>query len=357
VPKLSLSDLKIRQLKPGEYWDANFPAFGIRVGVNTKTFLLKKNNSRIKLGALPTTSTLTGSVEGPRPQVRCRTSPRPRNHPQRRDRPLRRQHCKSYRPRSLAEITRLLGKLRPLENKKLSATSFRFCVRRRIGPNPLDGLSVPNKERSRARVLTDAELKSIWHACEQSGGGCVVRLPPETMDSSAARLVEHPRLPASFCTIVQLLILTGQRRGEIAALQSSWIKDNKITLPKEVAKNGRQHTFPIGIYASQLLNSVIASNARVLFPARGSDVKPFNGWSKSKAALDQASGVKNWTLHDLRRTVASNMGALGIRLEVIERILNHVSGSFGVLRARTSGTNSCPRCVKPWKNGKAGLGL
>jgi hypothetical protein len=66
-----------------------------------------------------------------------------------------------------------------------------------------------------------------------------------------------------------------------------------------------------------------------MFSATTDTSTVFSAWSKNKTALDEAAGVKNWTLRDIRRTVASNMGALGIRLEVIERILNHVSGSFG----------------------------
>jgi integrase len=65
-----------------------------------------------------------------------------------------------------------------------------------------------------------------------------------------------------------------------------------------------------------------------LSPARGQSHQPFNGWSKSKAALDKLSGVTGWTLHDLRRTYATNMARLGVQLPVIERLLNHVSGSF-----------------------------
>jgi integrase len=121
-----------------------------------------------------------------------------------------------------------------------------------------------------------------------------------------------PRLPASYATIVKLLILTGQRRGEIAALQSSWIHGNKITLPKEITKNKRAHSFPISTLGQSLLK----------------EISTFTDWSRAKISLDNASGVKNWTLHDLRRTFASNLAALGVRLEVIEKLLNHQSGSF-----------------------------
>jgi hypothetical protein len=54
---------------------------------------------------------------------------------------------------------------------------------------------------------------------------------------------------------------------------------------------------------------------------------PFSGWSKAKSALDTASGVSGWWLHDLRRTLATGLQRLGVRLEVTEAVLNHLSGS------------------------------
>jgi hypothetical protein len=64
------------------------------------------------------------------------------------------------------------------------------------------------------------------------------------------------------------------------------------------------------------------------FPARGKGT-PFNGHSPCKRKLDQRCGVSEWTLHDLRRTFASGLASIGGQLPVIERLLNHVSGSFG----------------------------
>jgi integrase len=66
----------------------------------------------------------------------------------------------------------------------------------------------------------------------------------------------------------------------------------------------------------------------LLFPARGTTDKPFNGWGKSKAALDEKSGVTDWTLHDLRRTFATKLAELDVAPHVIERILNHVTGTL-----------------------------
>ena len=54
----------------------------------------------------------------------------------------------------------------------------------------------------------------------------------------------------------------------------------------------------------------------------------FNGWGKAKVRLDKASGVSDWTLHDLRRTYATLHAQIGTPIHVIERLLNHVSGTL-----------------------------
>ena len=70
-----------------------------------------------------------------------------------------------------------------------------------------------------------------------------------------------------------------------------------------------------------------------LFPAtrshvRGKPTSVFNGWPKAKATFDRKlSDVEPYRLHDLRRTFASSLQRLGVRLEVIEQLLGHVSGS------------------------------
>ena len=170
------------------------------------------------------------------------------------------------------------------------------------------------RQRRRTRVLSGEELRSIWQACEE---------PDDTQRSSSVAL------PASFCTIVQLLILTGQRRGEIAALQASYFSHNQqtICLPSELTKNRREHTFPIGPLAIELMQKHIptGSSSTFIFPARGKKSKPFNGWSKSKVALDKLCGVTGWTLHDLRRTYRTIHGRMGTAPHIAERLINHVN--------------------------------
>jgi len=172
---------------------------------------------------------------------------------------------------------------------------------------PVATMQLPATISSRERILSDTELKAVWKAAEA---------------------IAYP-----FGTIVLLLIITGQRRGEIAALQKEWITEDAVTLPKQITKNGREHTLPLGTLASSLLQPILEQSQALLFPARGQSSKPFNGWSKSKAKLDRISGVKDYTLHDLRRTFSSGLAALGTPLHVTERLLNHVSGAVSGVAA------------------------
>jgi integrase len=66
---------------------------------------------------------------------------------------------------------------------------------------------------------------------------------------------------------------------------------------------------------------------RLTFVFPGERGRPFSGWSKAKSALDTSSGVSGWWLHDLRRTLATGLQRLGVRLEVTEAVLNHLRGA------------------------------
>jgi integrase len=179
-----------------------------------------------------------------------------------------------------------------------------------LAENPFTSLPLAPVEK-RDRVLTDAELRAIWKATGEAG---------------------------SFNAIVRALILTGQRREEVA--QMAWgeiaVDCSVWTLPGERTKNGVAHIVPLSPQMQAHLDAfeakrkeAEAENVReppegLVFPGRDG---PFNGFGKAKAALDKASGVKNWRLHDLRRTLATGLQKLGVRLEVTEAVLNHVSGS------------------------------
>ena len=133
---------------------------------------------------------------------------------------------------------------------------------------------------------------------------------------------------------MRLLILTGMRRGECAALQATWVQDSTITLPKEATKNGREHTFPVGVMGVSILADTLPEDGpSLLFPARGKPTTPFNGWSKSKTVIDKRANIAPWTFHDLRRTFATNLAQMGVAPHIVERLINHVTGTISGVAA------------------------
>jgi integrase len=148
-------------------------------------------------------------------------------------------------------------------------------------------------------VLTDAELTAIWRACGDDDFGRIVRL----------------------------LILLGARRQEVGGMRMRSELDldrGTWTLPAERSKNGRAHTLPLLPMALAIIDAVPKMATRdQLFGVRADG---YTQWEDGKAALDKRSGVTDWVLHDIRRTVATRMADLGIGPHVIEQVLNHVSG-------------------------------
>jgi integrase len=182
---------------------------------------------------------------------------------------------------------------------------FRWCVRQQwLDRSPVENLDVPLRERSRDRVLDEAELRALLGALTASDN--------------------------HFKRICLLLLYTGQRRGEIAHLEWGWIDESTITLPSSLTKNHRSHTFPYGPAVREILEATPRlAESPYVFPAaskRSDNTTVFNSWSKPKRALDHDCGVEDWTLHDLRRTFSSGMAMLGVPQIVVEKLLNHVSG-------------------------------
>jgi integrase len=174
--------------------------------------------------------------------------------------------------------------------------AYRWAIKRgALSENPFASLPVTPTDR-RERTLSDDELAAVWRATDG---------------------------PGPFSGIVRMLILTGQRREEVAGMTWAELADDAWTIPASRAKNGATHIVPLSAQAQGLLRGVPRFGELVFPGLRG----PFNGFSKAKAALDAKSRVTNWRLHDLRRTAATGLQRLGVRLEVTEQVLNHVSGS------------------------------
>ena len=332
MPVIALTDLSVNALKSTgkqvKYFDAKLPAFGVRVGKNRKTFVVMTGQDRklVSLGHYPETPLAEARKEARKllAGVPIETSDG-LFFPDALEDFLRKQ-AETLRPVSLKQINRTLRRhfkwhkrvdqvthgdvaealdaiAAPSERAhalKDLRTFFNWCIPRHLQISPCMGIKKP-PQKSRDRVLTDDELAKVWKRAKELG---------------------HP-----YGTIVQLLILTGQRSGETAALQWDWISEDTITIPASVTKNGRATTIPTGNLARQIIADVPRLGS-LLFPARGYADKPFMSFGVRKIALDEC-GVKGFTHHDIRRTFATNMARLGVRLEVTEKLLNHVSGSLG----------------------------
>jgi integrase len=192
-----------------------------------------------------------------------------------------------------------------------------------ISVSPCRGVSAPAQESSRDRVLSDKEIQFAWRAFESVGW--------------------------PFGPIAKLLLLTGARRDEIA--EARWSEINiaakNLTIAKERSKNGVAHEIPLSDAAIEIIAGLPhIGDRKDGFIFTTTSRTAVSGFSNAKAAIDEAvlkalrsdaasqgddpetvTVPPHWTIHDLRRTVATNLQKLGVRLEVTEAVLNHVSGS------------------------------
>jgi integrase len=174
------------------------------------------------------------------------------------------------------------------------------------------------KERARSRVLSDDELCLIWPLLDYEG---------------------------TWGAFVRMLLLTGQRRGEVGAMRRSEIDEDGVwVIPPEKYKTKREHAVPLSKAARDIVYSQQNGFDHVFATRRDT---AFSAWAKPKAkfgkaiaiALTRSAGKKrskqepipNWTLHDLRRTAKTLMVRGGVRPDISERVLGHViAGVEGV---------------------------
>lgn len=183
-----------------------------------------------------------------------------------------------------------------------------------LDSSPAASLTNVTDERSRDTVLSDEQIAAIWAALVE---------------------VKDPRIGR----IIALLLLTGQRVSEVCGIHHDEIdlEAKTWTLPGARAKNGRQHVVPLSEQAVAVVCAAIEEfPGGYLFPAVSKRQPYVHQHSIGQAwrRLCRLSGLAGVTPHDIRRTVATGMGALGTQPHVIEAVLNHVSGH----RAGVAGT-------------------
>jgi integrase len=204
---------------------------------------------------------------------------------------------------------------------------FNWCLDRSIlDASPCVRIQPPATSKTRDRVLSDNELRLIWKAAERIG--------------------------TPFGSVVQLLMLTAQRRDEVSGLRRAELKagGELWTIPAARTKNGRAHDVPL-IEAAQAIIASVPRMAGSEFVFTTTGKTAISGYSKAKERLDgvmldiarddaiergdhpEKVTIEPWRLHDLRRTAASGMARLGFPVHVIESVLNHVSGQVSGVTA------------------------
>lgn len=166
--------------------------------------------------------------------------------------------------------------------------------------SPARAIPRPAPEVERDRVLADAELRTVWRTANGAG---------------------------NFGKLVQLLMLTGCRRNEIAELSRAEITDTAIELPGERTKNGIPHTVTLTPMIRAVLDT-LPEGGKYVLRRPGYPDRPYTGFSKAKRTFKDGL-AKPWVLHDLRRSFASGLQRLGVLPHIIELCINHRSNTLG----------------------------
>ncbi len=207
-----------------------------------------------------------------------------------------------------------------------SSVLFRWAMERgEISDNPVRLMAKPSAPEARNRVLEEGELVTVWKAADD--------------------------LRDPYGAYFKLLILTGQRREEVAGM--AWAELDRTsstwTIPANRTKNGVVQIVPLApVVLEELDRLAMAVQVNAVMEGVDANSWPKSGpvlttygktaiksYSKAKAELDSAISkvLKDgepfpaWRVHDLRRTLATGLQKLGVRFEVTEAVLNHVSGA------------------------------
>ena len=239
-----------------------------------------------------------------------------------------------------------------MANRVLAAVRklFNWAIGRDIiEASPIVGIERPGEEKSRDRVLTDGEIRELWNAAGALG---------------------YP-----YGHLAKALLLTGQRRGEVAGMRRAEIdsKERVWTIPPERTKNKLPHEVPVVAPLSALLASIPEGGDYIFKTGRIGD-KPVNSFTLAKQRLDtailvgrqkdaeaqggrkaKADPMPHWTLHDLRRTMRTRLSKLGVDAETAERVIGHVPAGVRAVYDRHQFREEKRKALALWGQSLAGI--
>lgn len=369
MPRVRLSDPKVKALEePGDYWDAQEPGLILKVNQGgskawSVRYRAKGRYRRFKIGSYPIKGLsearrgakriLSAIQSGADPQAdRLKERMEGKaltlkgliaeftNHPSRKKQKKWKQEKRVFEnhipaalaKRTVEEVSRMdfvnllddIGQQKPgsaRELHKYLKVMFAWALNReRIKVSPVETIRRPSGNEPRQRTLKDWEIAALW---------------PVWLDMG------YP-----FGDWLRLLLITGQRRSEVAQIRWRDIDMDRATWTIPVAANmankpKREHEVPLSKMAIEILSPILRIGGPYVFTSNGKT--HIQGFSKSKAEIDKIISeqrsrdglepLEKWWIHDLRRTVATGLGNLGIAPHIGELVQNRVSGQLaGVVR-------------------------
>ena len=361
-----LTDKMLRGLKPAasgqiDVWDELLPGFGVRVGTTgRKSFfvgtringrykritlkppydLLSLADARVKAKAI-----MSDAHAGIGPELRKKREEKgtfgavaksfmqdyAKNHRTRDE--MQRiidRYLAEWHERQISEITR--GEIKELLRMKartapimanrikaLVSKIFTWALKEEIiEASPALSLDPPGgseKDRERTRTLSADEIRLVWNLFDKLG---------------------YPWGP-----LFKMLIITGQRCGEVGGMKWSEIADDGWHVPNERAKSGRGHLIPLSSLAREILDEVPEIGELVFRTRLGS-------WSWAKERVD--AKIPHWRLHDLRRTFATHLRSLGVDRLVVSKLLNHTEAGVTHIYDRYAADPEKAAAMERWAN-------
>jgi integrase len=145
-----------------------------------------------------------------------------------------------------------------------------------------------------------------------------------------------------------MLLVTGQRRGEVAGMKWSEMTADGWRIPSERSKNSKGHLVPLSILAREILSDVPEIGDLVF---RSHNDAPLQGWSGAAKRLQKLCGpMEPWHFHDLRRTFATHLRSLGIDRLVVSKLLNHAEGGVTKIYDRYTADPEQAAAMERWAN-------
>lgn len=404
MPKLTLTDRSLKRKRPAtgqlELWDSLVPGFGLRISFGgRRTFFvmgrcwhIDKKTKKSKYGqvrrTVGTTATLT--LAEARDKAREMLSEfakgvDPKETETRAKIAVERQNRETFRSvadeflethaaglRTFDEMRArlerdILPKWGALSIRDLTRADVKALVRNKAKKHPISANRLLALVRSIFNWALDEDLIDASPA---------VRVKPPGIETERERVLNDDELRCLWAgfdnlgtplkQLFQILLLTGQRRGEVAGMTWAEIEGDTWRLPRERTKSKKGHLVPLSPLVVKIINNVpkIDDNTLVFASERRGD-KPVSGWNMVKARLDKivaqaaanAAGEKldmekhalpHWTIHDLRRSFATGLRTLGIDRLTVSKSLNHAEAGITKIYDRYAADPEKRRAMEVW---------